>query len=151
MARGEGAGGRLPRLPHADKPRADETVLKRTGADLQNGWLGRHGDLTLTEERLVFVPTLVDTALLAKRREIRLDAIREIERFPISLGMMPRGGRRPRMLLHTDECVYEFMVGDLDAWIDLLERFFQLRERRGEGTAPPIRREDHVNPLLMEE
>jgi hypothetical protein len=151
MARTEGAGGRLPRLPHADKPRPDEKVLKRTGADLQNGWLGRHGDLTLTEERLVFVPTLIDTALLAKRREIRLDAITEIERFPLSEGMMPRGGRRPRMLLHTDECVYEFMVGDLDAWIDLLERFFQLRERRGEGTAPPIRRQGHVNPLLMEE
>lgn len=151
MARAEGAGGRLPRLPHADKPRPDEKVLKRTGADLQNGWLGRHGDLTLTEERLVFVPTLIDTALLAKRREIRLDAIKEIERFPLSDGMMPRGGRRPRMLLHTDECVYEFMVGDLDAWIDLLERFFQLRERRGVGPAPPIRREGHVNPLLMEE
>ena len=151
MAGGEGARGRLPRLPHADKPRPDEKVLKRTGADLQNGWLGRHGDLALTEERLVFVPTLIDTALLAKRREIRLDAIREIERFPLSEGMMPRGGRRPRMLLHTDECVYEFMVGDLDAWIDLLERFFQLRERRGEGTAPPIRREGHINPLLMEE
>jgi hypothetical protein len=151
MAGTERAGGRLPRLPQADKPRPDEKVLKRTGADLQNGWLGRHGDLTLTEERLVFVPTLIDTALLAKRREIRLDAITEIERFPLSEGMMPRGGRRPRMLLHTDECVYEFMVGDLDAWIDLLERFFQLRERRGEGTAPPIRREGHVNPLLMEE
>ena len=151
MAGAGGARGRLPRLPHADKPRPDEKVLKRTGADLQNGWLGRHGDLTLTEERLVFVPTLIDTALLAKRREIRLDAITEIERFPLSEGMMPRGGRRPRMLLHTDECVYEFMVGDLDAWIDLLERFFQLRERRGEGTAPPIRREGHVNPLLMEE
>jgi hypothetical protein len=152
MAReAEGPGGRLPRRPHADKPRPDEKVLKCTGADLQNGWLGRHGDLMLTEERLVFVPTLVDTALLAKRREIRLDAIRAIERFPLSQGIMPRGGRRPRMLLHTDECVYEFMVGDLDAWIDLLERVFQLRARRGEGTAPPVRREGHTNPLLMEE
>jgi hypothetical protein len=152
MARGqEGPGGRLPRLPHADKPRPDEKVLKRTGADLQNGWLARHGELSLTEERLVFVPTLLDTALMAKRREIPLDAIRVIERFPIAAGMMPRGGRRPRMLLHTDECVYEFMVGDLDAWIDLLERFFQLRERRGEGEAPRIKREGHLNPLLMEE
>jgi hypothetical protein len=147
----DGPGGRLPRRPHADKPRADEKVLKRTGADLQNGWLGRHGDLILTEERLIFVPTLLDTALLAKRREIGLDEIRTIERFPLSQGIMPRGGRRPRMLLHTDECVYEFMVGDLDAWIDLLERYFQLRERRGEGIPPPVVREDHENPLLMEE
>ena len=152
MAReAEGPGGRLPRLPHADKPRPDERVLKRTGADLQNGWLARHGELTLTDERLVFVPTLLDTALLAKRREIRLDAIRAIERFPLAPGTMPRGGRRPRMLVHTDECVYELMVGDLDAWIDLLERMFVLRERRGEGASPPFRREGHVNPLLLEE
>jgi hypothetical protein len=152
MAReAEGPGGRLPRLPHADKPRPDERVLKRTGADLQNGWLARHGELTLTDERLVFVPTLLDTALLAKRREIRLDAIRAIERFPLAPGTMPRGGRRPRMLVHTDECVYELMVGDLYAWIDLLERMFVLRERRGEGTSPPFRREGHVNPLLLEE
>jgi hypothetical protein len=150
-SQGEGPGGRLPRGPQADKPRPDERVLKRTGADLQNGWLARHGELMLTDERIVFVPTLLDTALLAKRREIRLDAIRAIERFPLRAGMIPRGGRRPRMLLHTDECVYELMVGDLDAWIDLLERVFQLRERRGEGTAPAIRREDHVNPLLIEE
>jgi hypothetical protein len=149
--KGAGPGSRLPRLPHADKPRPDEKVLKRTGADLQNGWLARHGELILTEERLVFSPTLLDTALMAKRREILLEDLRAIERFPLEAGMMPRGGRRPRMLLHTDECVYEFMVGDLDAWIDLLERWFQLRERRGEGDAPPIRREGHVNPLLLEE
>ncbi|HSJ74021.1 MAG TPA: hypothetical protein VK904_06865 [Miltoncostaeaceae bacterium] len=152
MAKGaEGSGSRLPRRPHADKPRPDEKVLKCSGADLQNGWLARHGDLSLTEERLVFVPTLLDTALMAKRREIPLDSIRVIERFPLSAGMMPRGGRRPRMLLHTDECVYEFMVGDLDAWIDLLERFFQLRQRQGEGDPPAIKREGHLNPLLMEE
>jgi hypothetical protein len=88
---------------------------------------------------------------MAKRREIPIDGIRVIERFPLSAGTMPRGGRRPRMLLHTDECVYEFMVGDLDAWIDLLERFYQLRERRGDGPAPPVKREGHMNPLLMDE
>lgn len=151
MAKKDGPGGRLPRLPHADKPRPDEKVLKRSGADLQNGWLARHGELFLTEERLVFVPTLLDTALLAKRREIPLTEIRVIERFPLSPGTMPRGGRRPRMLLHTDVCIYELMVGDLDAWIDLLERYFQLRERRGDGEPPPIWRENHLNPLLIEE
>ena len=63
----------LPRVPNADKPRPDETVLKKSGADLQNGWLARHGDLLCTEDRLVFVPTALDTALRAKRREIPLD------------------------------------------------------------------------------
>ena len=124
MAKKDRPGGRLPRLPHADKPRPDEKVLKRSGAD---------------------------TALLAKRREIPLTEIRVIERFPLSPGTMPRGGRRPRMLLHTDVSIYELMVGDLDAWIDLLERYFQLRERRGDGEPPPIWRENHLNPLLMEE
>jgi hypothetical protein len=151
MAKQEGPGGKLPRRPHAEKPRPDERVLKRSGADLQNGWLARHGELSLTDERLIFVPTLLDTALMAKRREIPVGEIRAIERFPLSAGTMPRGGRRPRMLLQTDECVYEFMVGDLDAWIDLLERFYILRERRGDGAAPQVRREGHLNALLLDE
>lgn len=142
---------RLPRLPHADKPRPDEKVLKRSGADLQNGWLARHGDLYLSEDRLVFVPTLVDTALRAKRREILLDDITEIERFPVSPGDMPRGGRRPRMLLHTDTCVYEFMVGDLDAWIDALETVYKLRERHGRPYRPTVTREGYTNMLTLDE
>jgi len=36
--------------------RPDETILKKSGADLQNGWLARHGELYCTEDRLVFVP-----------------------------------------------------------------------------------------------
>lgn len=147
----ERAGSRLPRVPHADKPGPDERVLKRTGADLQNGWLARHGELYLTDDRLVFVPTIIDTLLRAKRREIRLDDIGEIERFPIRPGDMPLGGRRPRMLLHTEACVYEFMVGDLDAWIDTLERVYQIRRKRGKGYTPRITREDYTNVLLMEE
>lgn len=149
MAAEDGPGGKLPRLPHADRPRPDEKVLKRSGADLQNGWLARHGDLFLTQERLVFVPTVLDTALMAKRREIPLTAVRAIERFPLSPASMPRGGRRPRMMLHTDQCVYEFMVGDLDAWIDMLESWFHRRERRGEGPAPPVRREGYTNAMLL--
>lgn len=145
------ANSRLPRLPHADKPGPDEKVLKRSGADLQNGWLARHGDLYLSEDRLVFVPTLVDTALRAKRREILLDDITEIERFPVSPGGMPRGGRRPRMLLHTGACVYEFMVGDLDAWIDALEHVYKLRERHGRPYRPTVTREGYTNMLLLED
>lgn len=142
---------RLPRLPHADRPRPGERILKRTGADLQNGWLARHGTLYLGEDRLVFVPTVVDTALRAKRREILLDDVQEIERFPVGPGMMPTGGRRPRMLIHTEACVYEFMVGDLDAWIDTLERVYQMRAQAGRPHRPPVRREDHVNIMLAEE
>ena len=112
------SNSKLPRVKHADRPRPGETVLKESGADLQNGWLARHGTLFATDERLLFVPTVLDHALQAKRREIPLDDISEIERFPLSPGEMAPGGRRPRMLIHTDACVYEFLVGDLDAWID---------------------------------
>ena len=59
---------KLPRVSHADRPRDDEKVLRKGGADLNNGWLGRHGNLYLTEERLVFVPTPLDHLLMAKRR-----------------------------------------------------------------------------------
>jgi hypothetical protein len=142
---------RLPRKPHADKIRPDETILKSSGADLQNGWLSRHGDLTITEDRLVFVPTILDTLMRAKRREIALDDITEIERWPISPGGMGPGGRRPRMLIHTDECVYELMVGDLDAWIDTLERVYQRRAGKGRTYTPRITREGYVNLLLEQE
>jgi hypothetical protein len=147
----ENAGSRLPRVPHADKPGPDERILKRTGADLQNGWLARHGELYLTEDRLVFVPTIIDTLLRAKRREILLDDIGEIERFPLRPGDMPHGGRRPRMLLHTEQCVYEFLVGDLDAWIDTLERVYQIRRKRGKGFTPRVSREGYTNVLAMED
>jgi hypothetical protein len=142
---------RLPRLPHADRVREDERVLKRGGADLQNGWLSRHGELYLTDDRLVFVPTIIDTLMRAKRREISLDRLEVIERFPIRPGDMPHGGRRPRLLLHTPECVYEVMVGDLDGWIDVFELVYRQRRRRGKEHTPRIVREDYVNVLLMEE
>jgi len=49
---------KLPREQHAARPRPGETIRKQGGADLQNGWLGRHGTLYLGDERIVFVPTL---------------------------------------------------------------------------------------------
>lgn len=146
-----GASRRLPRVPHAERPRPDETVLKQGGADLQNGWLSRHGNLTVTEDRIVFVPTILDTVLRAKRRELPLDAITEIERWPISpSGGMPPGGKRPRMLIHTEQCVYEFLVGDLDSWIDSLERVYQRRVAQGKPHTPTFTREGYVNLLLDE-
>jgi len=147
----ERAGSRLPRVPHADKPGADERILKRSGADLQNGWLARHGELYLTEDRVVFLPTIIDTLLRAKRREILLDDIAEIERFPLRPGDMPTGGRRPRMLLHTEACVYEFLVGDLDAWIDTFERVYQMRRKRGRAFTPRVTREGYTNVLMVED
>ncbi|MGE0025816.1 MAG: hypothetical protein AB7O78_07165 [Thermoleophilia bacterium] len=142
---------KLPRVKHADRPRDGETVLKQSGADLQNGWLARHGTLFATDDRLVFVPTVLDHALMAKRREIPLRDVTEIERFPISPDSMPPGGKRPRMLIHTEACVYEFMVGDLDAWIDALERVYARRAREtGDDYAPRVTREGYVN-LLMED
>ena len=143
---------KLPRRPHADRPGPDEQVLKEGGADLQNGWLSRHGSLSVTDDRLVFVPTVLDTLLGAKRREIHLDEISEIERFPISAkGGLPPGGRRPRMILHTSECAYELMVGDLDAWIDSLERVYVLRAKKGKTHRPTITRDGYVNLLLSDD
>ena len=146
------ANRKLPRRPHADRPGPGEQVLKQGGADLQNGWLSRHGSLSVTEDRLVFVPTVLDTVLGAKRREIRLDDITEIERFPVSpSSSLAAGARRPRMILHTSECAYELMVGDLDGWIDSLERVYALRAKAGKPHSPTITRDDYVNLLLVEE
>jgi hypothetical protein len=139
--------GRLPRGPHADRLRPDETVRKRSGADLQNGWLARHGTLSLTDDRLVFVPTALDTVLRAKRREIPLDTLDEIERYPRSPGDFTVGGKRPRLLLHTPECIYQFMVPDMDAWIDAMELVCEARVRRGAEHMPKITREGYTNLL----
>jgi hypothetical protein len=143
---------RLPRGPHAPKPGPDEKEYRRSGADLQNGWLSRHGDLVATQDRLVFLPTALDTVLGARRRGVPLDEITEIERYPVSAKGTPTGGRRPRMLLHTADCVYQFMVGDLDSWIDSLERIYRLRVKRGASQhVPVITREDYENLLLDED
>ncbi len=64
---------------------------------------------------------------------------------------LPAGGRRPRMLIHTPECTCEFMVGDLDSWIDSLERVYVLRAKKGKTHAPTITREGYTNLLLVEE
>ena len=50
---------KLPRTKHADRPRPGETVLKQSGADLQNGWLARHGTLFVTDERLLLTYGIV--------------------------------------------------------------------------------------------
>jgi hypothetical protein len=138
---------RLPRGPHADRPRPDEVIRKRTGADLQNGWLARHGTLFLTDERLVFVPTVLDTVLRAKRREIPLDTLDELERYPRSPGEFTAGGKRPRLLLHTPQCIYQFMLPDMDAWIDAIEVVCEARVRRGAEHMPAITREGYSNLL----
>ena len=142
---------RRPRGPNAEKIRPDETTLKEGGADLQNGWLARHGNLVITDDRMVFLPTVLDTVLRAKRREVPLDDITEIERWPHSPGGLAPGGKRPRMLIHTDACVYEFMVGDLDSWIDSFELVYKRRVGQGKPHVPTITREDYVNLLLNDQ
>lgn len=141
----------LPRGPHADRPRADEKVRRQGGADLQNGWLGRHGTLYITDERLVFVPTPLDTLLRAKRREMRLDDITVVERWPLSPGGIPRGGKRPRLLIHTPQCVYELMVGDLDGWFDAIEKVYHLRRVHTPDAHMPEFRREGVENLMMAE
>jgi hypothetical protein len=146
------SNSRLPRGPHAERPRPDEVIRKRSSVDLQNGWLSRHGTLYLTDERLVFVPTLLDTALRAKRREIPLERLAEVERYPKSPGDMIAGGKRPRLLLHAPECVYEMMVPDMDAWIDAIEIVCESRIKRGaDDRMPVITREGYSNLLKLNE
>ncbi|MFZ4755575.1 MAG: hypothetical protein ACOYL4_06140 [Miltoncostaeaceae bacterium] len=140
---------RLPRVAHAERPRPDEKILWKTGADLNNGWLGRHGTLYLTEQRLVFVPTPLDHLLRAKRREIAREDIEAIERFPLSPGVMPRGAKRPRMYLFANGVRYQFMVPDLDPWIDILEVVYtRAHEADSSVRIPEIRRNGIENALL---
>lgn len=141
---------KLPRIRSAEKPRPDEIVRKRGGADLQNGWLGRHGTLYLADERIVFVPTILDTALGAKRREFPLDDIVEVERYPSSPDGATPGGKRARMIIHTPECGYELMVGDLDAWIDAIEIVYAYRRRNGSTHSPTFVREGSTTAMLKE-
>jgi len=141
---------KLPRGPQAARPGPGETVRKQGGVDLQNGWLGRHGTLYLADERLVFVPTVLDTLLRAKRREMPLDQIIEVERSPTSPDGMIPGGRRPRMIVHTAECGYEFIVGDLDAWIDALEILYAHRNKMGHEHRPVFVRDGSTTALLRE-
>lgn len=142
---------KLPRKPHADKPRTDETVRRRGSADLNNGWLARHGTLFLTDERLVFTPTLLDRLMGAKRREVLLDQIVELERWPLSPGAMPPGGKRPRLLVHDHECQYHILVGDLDSWYDTIELIYQRRAKKGRNHTPKFSREGVENTLLDED
>lgn len=144
------ANRRMPRLPNAERPRPDEHVRKQTGADLQNGWYGRHGTLYLTDDRIVFVPTVLDTVLGGKRRELRLDDIVEVERYPRRPDGMIPGGKRPRMIVHTAECGYEFMVGDLDAWIDAISLVYAYRRKHGATHTPEFVREGSTTDLLTE-
>jgi len=142
------ANRKLPRNPRAARLSADETVRKRTGADLQNGWMGRHGTLYLTDDRALFQPTILDTILRAKRREFPLDDITEIERSPASPDEVLPGGRRPRLIIHTAECGYEFMVGDMDAWIDAFEIVYAHRQKRGKPAKPVVTRTGSTTGLL---
>lgn len=142
---------RLPRGPAAPRLGPGERSLKESGADLQNGWLARHGTLTVTDDRLLFVPTVLDTVLRARRREIPLDSVREVERWPISPGGFAPGGRRPRMRVHAGECVYELLVSDLDGWIDALELVYTRRGQAGKPHRPRFTREGYTNLLRQDE
>ena len=142
---------KLPRGPAAAGVAEGEVVRKSGGGDLQNGWLARHGDLRLTDERLLFEPTILDRLLGAKRREVPLEAIEEIERWPLRPDDFPTGGKRPRMLVHTGRTTYEFMVGELDSWIDAFVRVYELRAKGGRDYAPRVRREGYQNMLYVED
>lgn len=140
---------RLPRAPHATRPAADEKILKQSQADLNNGWLGRHGKLHLTPTRVVFVPTPLDHLLGAKRREIMLDDIRAVERWPLSPGEIPRGAKRPRLFIDTADVRYIWLPTDLDGWFDILQLVFYRRSQENPGSGmPEFRRTGMDNGLI---
>jgi len=141
---------KLPRSGHAPKLDPDEPVLKKTSTDLNNGWLGRHGQLHLTNERVLFIPTPLDHLLGAKRREIPLDDIRAVERWPLSPGEVPRGAKRPRLFIDTADARYIFLPSDLDGWFDLLQLVFYKRSKEDPGSGrPEFRRTGIENGLLL--
>lgn len=141
---------KLPRNGHAPKLGPDETVLKRTNTDLNNGWLGRHGQLNLTESRILFVPTPLDHLLGAKRREIPLDDIRAVERWPLSPGDVPRGAKRPRLFIDTATTRYILLPSDLDGWFDLIQLMFYKRSKEDPGSGrPEFRRTGVENGLIL--
>jgi hypothetical protein len=136
-------------VSHAKKPAPDEKIVKQSQSDLNNGWLGRHGKLYLTPARIVFVPTPLDHLLGAKRREIPLDDIRAVERWPLSPGVMPRGAKRPRLFVDTADVRYIFLPTDLDGWFDILQLVFYRRSQENPGTGmPEFRRTGMDNGLI---
>lgn len=142
---------KLPRGPQPDRVRPGEKVMRSGGADLQNGWLARHGTLSLTEERLVFVPTPLDRLMRARRHEILFSRLTEVERQPADPAGGNPGGRRARMVVRDDVCAYEFMVSDLDSWIDTIEVTVDRARRAGRaGAGEQLRviRTNYVNPFL---
>ncbi len=147
----EGPSRKLPKTTGITRPGPDERVRWKGGADLQNGWWGRHGTLFLTDERLVFIPTLLDGLLGGRRHEMPLDRITEVERWPLTPGEIPPGGKRPRMRIHTAECAYELMAGDIDAWISALEKIYMLREKRGVTYRPTFRHGVDLDNLMLAE
>lgn len=141
---------KLPRVANAERPRPGEIVRKRGGADLQNGWMGRHGNMYLCDDRAVFVPTILDMIMGAKRREFPLDDILAIERVPKHPDDIVPGAKRPRVVIHTAECAYQFMFSDLDPWIDAFEIVYRHRAKNGKPHMPEVLREGSTTELLME-
>ena len=95
------------------------------------------------------MPTPLDHVLRAKRREIMRDELEIVERWPISPGQVPPGAKRPRLYLYAGGVKYQFIVGDLDGWIDILEVVYtKAREKDPSVRMPEIRREGIGNPLM---
>ena len=141
---------KLPRTKNAAKPGPDEKIIKQSQTDLNNGWLGRHGKLYLLPTRIAFVPTPLDTLMAARRREILLDDIVAVERWPLSPGVMPRGAKRPRLFIDTATVRYIFLPTDLDGWFDILQLVFYRRSKENPGSGMPEFRRSGVENGLIE-
>jgi hypothetical protein len=86
----------------------------------------------------------------AKRREILLDDIVAVERWPRSPGEMPRGAKRPRLFIDTAKVRYIFLPTDLDGWFDILQLVFYRRSKENPGSGMPEFRRSGVENGLIE-
>lgn len=97
-----------------------ETVRWQKLANRTQGSRAVGGRLYLTESRLLFVPTHLDSITGGKRWELPLAQLRSVGRQDADGGLFS-GGLRTRLRLDTDAGTELFVVNDIDEVIAELD------------------------------